>query len=116
VTDPDEEARFAEIAERKARRARLTEAYGKPERISAHDAAVLAATANIPVSGGPTEDDIVAHIYRDNAAADGWLDSNLLNHGHPTLAKVPLLDGRVVGILDLRPALKRLRELDREEA
>lgn len=82
-------------------------AYGEPEHISGANALALAAAALTSVDPAVTLDDIVAHIYRDNTAADGWLDSNRLNHGHPTLAKVPLPDGRVLGILDLRPALQR---------
>ena len=111
MTNSGEEARRPERAERGARRARLTETYGKPEHIGESDALALAMAAGaLPIFPAVDPDDVVAHIYRDEAAADGWLDSNRLNHGHPTLAKVPLGDGRVIGILDLRPAVKRAQE------
>jgi hypothetical protein len=96
--------------EQKVRRARLTGQYGEPESIAPSDALALAATARVPVDPTATADDIWASIYRDDAAADGWLESNRVHHGHPTLAKVPLPDGRVVGILDLRPELRKSRE------
>lgn len=107
--DPEREARLAEIADRKARQARLAGQYGMPETISGADALALARTALVPVDPGVTADDIHASIYRDDTAADAWAESNRVHNGHPTLAKVPLPDGRVVGILDLRPALERAR-------
>jgi hypothetical protein len=109
-SDPGREARLAEIAERDVRRARLTEQHGMPEHISASDALALARTALIPVEIGVVTDDIYASIYRDEAAAQAWLESNLIHNGHPTLARVPLPDGRVVGIMDMRPALARMRK------
>jgi len=66
-------------------------------------------TALVPVDPTVTADDVYASVYRDQAAADAWADANLVHNGHPTLAKVPLPDGRVIGILDLRPALRRAR-------
>jgi len=69
----------------------------------------LAQDALIPVDGAVAADDTYASIYRDDAAAEAWMDSNMENHGYPTLARVTLPDGRVVGILDLRPALDRAR-------
>jgi hypothetical protein len=98
------------LAGHDARRDRLIEQYGMPERIAASDALALARTALVPVDLAATADDVYASIYRDDAAADGWLASNLEHYGHPALAKVPLPDGRVVGILDLRPSLKRMKE------
>lgn len=112
--DPGREARRAETAEREARRARLTAQWGEPERISPADALALARTALVPVDLSATADDVYASIYRDDAAADGWLESNLTHHGHPALAKVPLPDGRVVGILDLRPEMAKSRARIRE--
>lgn len=114
--DPDREARLAEIEDHDARRARLIEQHGEPEHISASDALALARTALVPVEVGVTADDIWASIYRDDAAAAAWLESNRVHHGHPALAKVPLPDGRVVGILDLRPELERVRREARERA
>jgi hypothetical protein len=99
----DEEA----TAERKARQAALIEQHGMPVHISGSDALALARTAQVHVDPAATADDVYASIYRDAAAADAWLQANLTYHGHPALAKVPLPDGRVVGILDLRPALER---------
>jgi len=114
--DPDREARLAEIAEHDARRARLTGQHGKPEHISNADALAAAQAAKRPIwtheNIGP-DDWIIAHIYRDAAAADAWLESNRVHYGHPTLAKVPLPDGRVVGILDLRAERERARETAR---
>ncbi len=115
AADPGRAARLAEIAEHDARRDRLAAQHGMPERISNADALALARTALVPVEAGVTADDwIYASIYRDEAAADAWLASNLEHHGYPALARVPLPDGRVVGILDLRAemekALARLRD------
>ncbi len=102
-----------------ARQARLIEQHGMPEAISAADALALARTALTgkaePDSAvyrlaGVKAGDIHASIYRDPAAADAWLESNLIYYGHPALARVPLPDGRVAGILDLRPSLKRLED------
>jgi hypothetical protein len=105
--DPGEAARLAEIAESKARRAALTAEHGKPEHVAGSDALALARTAGIPVDPRVTAGDVFAAVYRDEAAADAWAESNLTHYGHPQLAKVPLPDGRVVGILDLRPALEK---------
>jgi len=112
TVDPrkDGMVRRADMAERGARRIRLTDRHGTPESISGSDALAMAMTARVPVDPTVTADDIWAAIYRDNAAADGWGEANLTYNGHPTLAKVPLPDGRVIGILDLRPALHRAKE------
>jgi hypothetical protein len=108
--DPELETVRAEMAEQKARTARLTGQYGKPGSMPPSDALALARNALVPVDPTATADDIWASVYRDDAAADGWLESNRVHHGHPTLAKVPLPDGRVVGILDLRPEMKKDHE------
>lgn len=92
------------------RRERLTAQYGTPEKIDPSDALTLARAALAPVGPDVTPDDVWAGIYRDERAADGWLESNLVHHGHPALAKVPLPDGRVIGILDLRPMTARARD------
>jgi len=99
------------IREHKARQAALTEEHGTPVRIAKADALGLALKA-----GGehperwPPADQVIAHIYRDPAAADAWLGSNLEHNGVPTLARFALPDGRVVGILDLRLALGTAKE------
>jgi hypothetical protein len=110
--DPRKDGLFrrADMADRAARRIRLADRHGTPESIGASDALALAMTALIPVDPTATAGDVYANIYRDDTAASAWLESNLTHNGHPTLAKVPLPDGRVVGILDLRPALQRTRE------
>jgi hypothetical protein len=109
--DPRRE-RMAGIAAHKARRDRLTAEHGRPVAIAASDALALAMTALVPVDPTVTADDVYASVYRDEEAADAWLESNLVHNGHPALAKVPLPDGRVIGILDLRPALARYAKGD----
>jgi hypothetical protein len=108
-------ARLAEMDQHLARRADLIGHHGLPEPIAASAAMAMAVKARVPAVCGVAADDIYASIYRDDAAAEGWMDSNLENHGYPTLARVPLPDGRVVGILDLRPALDRARRDVTEE-
>jgi len=103
------EERLAEIEAHLARRADLLEHHGLPEPIDRYRAMALAQDALTPVDPGVAADDTYSSIYRDGAAADAWLDSNLENNGYPTLARVPLPDGRVVGILDLRSAMGRAR-------
>lgn len=103
--DSEREARLAEIAEQHARKARLEERYGVPENIAASDALRLLGITYVTDAA-----DFIGHIYRDQEAADGWLASNLEHHGHPALGTAPLPDGRVVGILDLRPSMARARE------
>lgn len=109
-SDQERKARLAEIAAQEARQAQLAAEHGMPEHISSADALALARTALVPVDASVTANDIYASIYRDDTAADAWMESNRIHHGHPALAKVPLPDGRMVGILDLRPALAKLRE------
>ena len=112
--DPGRDARLAEIAERADRRARLAARHGMPERISNSDALAAVRNAGADVSPYAAADDwIHASIYRDAAAADAWMESNRVHHGHTTMARAPLPDGRVVGILDLRAALKDHRGHDR---
>jgi len=103
-------ARLAEIAEHGERRAQLTERHGKPVHYPEADALALANAAGIPVDPTAVPDDLYASVYRDDEAAAAWLESNMTHQGHPAFAKVPLPDGRVVGILDLRPAMARARE------
>jgi len=113
--DPGREERLAEIAGHEARRDRLIEQHGKPEPISNADALALAMTALVPVEAAVTADQVYASIYRDEAAADAWMASNAEHQGIPSLAKAPMPDGRVVGILDLRPLLAKTREEARRD-
>ena len=108
-TEQGREARLAEIDAHLARRADLIEHHGIPEPIDAYRAMALASESLAPVEGTVAADDTYSSIYRDAAAAEAWMDSNLENNGYPALARVALPDGRVVGILDLRPALDRAR-------
>jgi hypothetical protein len=103
------------LLEQKERRVRLEDRYGHPEQIAASDALASAMTALIPVDPAVTANDVCAFVYRDDEAADGWAESNRVHNGVPALAKVPLADGRVVGILDLRPAMQHAREERHED-
>lgn len=96
-------------AARNARRDALIAEHGKPEKIADADALAQAAATQVSVDPTATAEDVYASIYRDAAAADAWLEANLTYYGHPALARVPLADGRVIGILDLRPAFKRMQ-------
>lgn len=107
MNGPRDDARLAVIAEHKARRAELISRHGMPEIIAPSDALALAMTGRIPIDPAATADDLWAGVYRDAEAAAAWGESNRAHYGHPTLARVPLPDGRVVGILDLRPAMRR---------
>ena len=114
VSEWDEQDRAAVMADlqaRDVRRMQLEKDFSQPERISNADALAAAATAHVPPKGGglyPDPDDwIVAHIYRDNVAADGWLASNTEHHGHTELLRVPLPDGRVILIMDLRESYRK---------
>lgn len=93
----------------KARRDALTAEHGTPVHVAESDALAQAAAARIRVDPAATANDVYASIYRDAAAAGAWVESDRVFHGHPVLAMVPLPDGRVIGILDLRPALERAR-------
>lgn len=109
--DEDLEVIRAEMAAAKIRRAVLAgEHGGMPKSITPSDALAAANATHVPVDQTATADDVYAFIYRNKAAADAWGESNLTYNKVPTLAQVPLPDGRVIGILDLRPALKRFRE------
>ena len=90
------------------RRAELIKHHGQPDVIAADTALGLARDEGL--ADGVTPDQVHAAIYRDKAASDAWLESNRVHHGHPALARFELPDGRVVGILDLRPALARAAE------
>jgi len=100
---------MAELDAILAHRADLRERHGLPEPIAASRALALAWASDVAVDPAVTAGDVYGGIYRDMPAAEAWLDSDLENHGYPTLARVTLPDGRVVGILDLRPALDRAR-------
>jgi hypothetical protein len=100
-----EAARLADLAAQNVRRERMTAEYGKPEHMDEAEALALARTALGSVTPDVTVRDVYASIYRDGEAAEAWLEANRVHYGHPALARVPLPDGRVLGILDLRPAL-----------
>ncbi len=85
------------------RQERMFRRYGKPEQVSE-----LAAWELLhPDDVSPAE--ICAFRYRDQEAADAYAASNLEHYGHPSLGTVRLEDGTVIGVLDLRPALRRAR-------
>jgi hypothetical protein len=84
----------------------LAEQYGKPVNVRPYDALVMAMNAPQPVTLHINGTDILARTYRDPEAADAWL----AQADHPVLATVPLADGTVLGILDLRPALRAAKE------
>jgi hypothetical protein len=79
----------------------LLAVYGVPRRVPGPDALAL-----VGRRGDVHPRDVMAHLYRDQAAADGWLGANLARFGHPQLGTAPAGDG-VVGVLDLRPELDR---------
>lgn len=105
--DEERAARLAEIEQRKARQRELIERYGMPVPIAGPDALAKAFLARVEYDVTALASDVFASIYRDAEAADAWLAANLEHNGHPALARVPLPDGRVIGILDLRPAVSR---------
>lgn len=93
-----------------ARHAALVAEHGKPEHMPTADALDLARSSGAGISPYVTAPEVHASVYRDDAAADAYLESDRVHYGHPTLARVPLGDGRVLGILDLRPALRQALE------
>jgi hypothetical protein len=94
------------IGDASERRAAMIEAYGEPERIDPSDALAQAVAALIPLPVPvPSPQDVWASVCRDQESAQAWAAGNLRHHGHPVTAYVPLADGRVIYILDLRPAL-----------
>lgn len=82
------------------RRARLTEQHGQPRR---HDHA--GALRLLGQRGQVHPRDVVAHLYRDQDAAQAWLGSNAAHYGHPPLGAVTVEGLGVVGVIDLRPSL-----------
>jgi hypothetical protein len=109
-TEEDRERMRAGQAEHAARRAALIERYGEPKPLGAADALALAAASGVHIDASVTAYQVHASLYRDAAQADAWLASNLEHYGHPTLARATLPDGRVVGILDMRPAIARAEQ------
>lgn len=97
--------------EHAARYLAMAARYGRPETVRPYDALLMAMNAPQPVTLHVSGNEVHASIYRDQAAADAYAAANLEYHGHPTLAQVTLADGRVLGILNLRPALKAARDL-----
>ena len=97
-------------AERDAWRGEMTARYGTPEQAGDRVALALARTVGVPLDPALAEDGwLYAGIYRDEAAANAWMESNRARHGYQVLAKVPQADGRVVGIYDLRGPENRRR-------
>lgn len=111
-TEEDRQRVLAEHQARDVRRAALEAEFGKPEIISNADAIAAAKAAQVSLPYMPLSHDawIIAHIYRDVAAWEGWLASNTEHYGHTELVRVPLPDGRVIGILDLRASMPKAEE------
>jgi hypothetical protein len=83
------------------RRALLVARHGLPAQVPA--------AAALRLLGRRAEvhpNDAVAFAYRDQAAADAYAESNAQHQGIPSLGSRPV-DGAIVGVLDLRPALAR---------
>lgn len=83
------------------RRRQLEDAHGRPVLAGAGDALRL-----LGLRDRVHPLDVIAFVYRDQAAADAWAASNADHYGHPCLGTIPV-DGGVLGVLDLRPALAR---------
>jgi hypothetical protein len=110
VKVPDAREQLRLMLEQPGCHTALIQRYRTPDPVDPAVALTLArALGTLAVPDVPAGD-TCAYIYRDGEAADAWLEFNLVHRGHPALAKVTLPDGRVVGILDLRPALGRARE------
>lgn len=105
----------AEYEAHTARRDALIRDHGMPKPIAGDDALMLARDRTAGISPCVRAAEVYASIYRDQAAADAWLASNLEHHGHPAIGTVLMDDGRVIGILDLRPALARSAGLIKAE-
>jgi hypothetical protein len=57
---------------------------------------------------GIAPDDAHASLYPSREAAEAFAASNLEHHGHPSLG-IAEVDGGWVGVLDLRPAIAKMR-------
>lgn len=90
------------------RRTELIRDHGKPRTVTDLRLALTLILAPPDVS----ERDVFASVYRDREAADAWLASNLEHHGHPCLGRYLLPGGQILGVLDLRPSLARMRRLE----
>ena len=82
------------------RRARLIEQHGQPARFHGGAALLLLGRRD---QVHPR--DVIASLYRDQAAADAWAASNWDHFRHPTLGTALVEGAGVVGVLDLRPML-----------
>lgn len=98
MTESNESPSAADV-----RREFLWARYGRPEMV---DAANALQTLGI---SDPTADDVAAFRYRDREAADAYAAANLEHHGLSVLGTYEV-DGGVIGVLDLRPQLAKLRE------
>src|SRR5205807_9953271 len=85
------------------RRAMLAARHGLPAPADPGDALrLIGARAQVHPR------DVVAFVYRDDAAADAYAASNADHYGLPLLGRAaPAAGGGVVGVLDLRPELTR---------
>ena len=118
--EPAGQALWQERAEEDARRERLTAEHGKPVHIDAADALALFATGGQHTRG----------VYRSvrRSPARTYTPASTGTRQQPTRGcsptwsttatpnwhASPLPDGRIVGILDLRPALEKARREARE--
>lgn len=82
------------------RRRRLIAAHGRPPRFPDTGAALRLLELRDQVHPR----DAIAFVYRDQQAAGAYAASNLDHSGLPSLGTVPV-DGGILGVLDLRPAL-----------
>lgn len=113
---PDTREEFRRTLEPPGCHTALVQRYRLPAPVDPAVALALARALGILKGADVAGDDTCAYIYRDGEAADAWLNFNLVHRSHPALAKMPLPDGRVIGILDLRPALERGRQMAKEAA
>jgi hypothetical protein len=82
------------------RRAVLTAAHGLPRRADPGGALRVLGKRDLVHPR-----DVIAFVYRDQAAAEAWAASNVAHYGHPSLGLTPV-DGGVLGVLDLRGVLE----------
>lgn len=83
------------------RRALLIARYGQPAQVDRAGALRL-----LGLRDAVHPRDVVAFLYRDQAAAGAFAASNAEHQGIPSLGTC-LAEGGVVGVLDLRPELAR---------
>ena len=76
--------------------------YGQPEVFDTAEALRLLA-----LDEAIHPHDAIACTYPSQEAADAFDATNQVVHGHPPTLHLTLADGRVLGLIDLRPALAR---------